>query len=190
MKRTLYVSAAASVVLMVAGPASAATAAVAAETSQAVPASALARVDATAEKAAEAALKAHPGVVESIDRDDDVWQIDVIGKDGSHTDVEVNVASGAVTDEESTAAKDRDEEDRAKDGVLLAAKVTAQEAMKTALAAHPGQAWSVNWDDDDDDGRAPYWDVEVKTSGDMTQNVHVDSMTGKVISAKQNGEDH
>ncbi|MFD3718240.1 PepSY domain-containing protein [Streptomyces sp. NPDC058674] len=181
MKRNLYAVSAASVVLMLGGPVAAAAAATA-DTARTAPAAA-ARVDVTAEAAIAAALKAHPGVVESVDRDGSVWHVDVISKDGKHAELEVDSAGGAVSKENQD---DDDGDDRAP---LLAAKVTAAEAAKAALAAHAGQVWSVNWDDDDDNGKR-YWDVEVKTADGKTQNVHVDPASGKVIASNSDADDN
>ncbi|WP_167739592.1 PepSY domain-containing protein [Streptomyces subrutilus] len=62
---------------------------------------------------------------------------------------------------------------------LLAAKVTAEQAAKAAVAAHPGQVWTVEWDSDDD-GRAASWHVEVRGSDGRTWDASVDAATGKV----------
>lgn len=178
MKRTAYIATAASVVLMLGGPVAAAAAATA-DTARTVPAAAAARADVTAEAAVAAALKAHPGVVQSVDRDGSVWHVDVITKDGKHAELEVNAATGSVTKENQDAD---DTDDGNENAALLAAKVKAEQAVKAALAAHAGQVWSVNWDDDDDNGKT-YWDVEVKTTDGKTRNVHVDPATGKVTAS-------
>lgn len=186
MQRNTYVSAAAAVVLALGGPVAAAATA-SADTSTALTPATAARVDVTAEAAAAAALKAYPGVIESLDRDGAVWHVDVVSRDGTHSELEVNAASGSVTKEDQDDEQQPDEY-----ASLLAAKVTAEQAMKAALAAHPGKVWSVEWDEDDDrDGRAASWNVEIKTTDGKTQNVHVDSATPKVISSESddNGND-
>ncbi|MFF8260576.1 PepSY domain-containing protein [Streptomyces virginiae] len=178
MKRTRYVSAAASVVLIVGGPVAAA--AVSSDAARTVTAAPALRADVTAQGAAAAALKHYPGVIESLDKDGSVWHVDVISKDGKgHAELDVS-ASGAVTEQN----RDTDE-NAAENKALVSAKVTAEEAMKAALAAHPGQVWSVQWEDGDD-GKAPYWEVEVKSSDGKTWNAHVDHATGKVT---QSGAD-
>ncbi|MCM1971215.1 MULTISPECIES: PepSY domain-containing protein [unclassified Streptomyces] len=184
MKRTLYVSsAAAAAVLLVAGPVAAAAASTAGAATGSLSAPLRAAVD--AEGAAAAALKSHPGVIESLDKDGPVWHVNVIGKDGSNTELLVTAATGAVTVENS----DENDDDGDEDAALVAAKVTAQQAMKAAVAAHPGQVWSVQWDDDDDNNTT-YWDVEVK-SGGTTTNVHVDPTSGKAtVSQSDNGNDN
>lgn len=183
MQRNTYVSAAAAVVLALGGPVAAAATATAA-TPTTLTAATAARADVTAEAAAAAALKASPGVIESLDRDGAVWHVDVVSKDGTHSELEVDAASGSVTKE------NQDDEEKADDyAALLAAKVTAEQAMKTAVAAHPGKVWSVEWDDDDDNGRAATWNVEVKTTDGKTQNVHVDTATAKVVSSDSDDND-
>ncbi|MEW2136165.1 PepSY domain-containing protein [Streptomyces sp. NPDC005409] len=178
MKRTAYISAAASVVLMVAGPVAAATAA-SADTARSVGATAAVRADVTAEAAAAAAVKKYPGVVESLDKDGDTWHVDVISKDGKeHAELEV-AANGAVTE------RNRESEDSTENEELLEAKVTAQQAVKAALTSHPGAVESVGWDDD---GGAKYWEVEVKGADGKTWNGHVDPGTGKVTESTDSGD--
>ncbi|MFI8273345.1 PepSY domain-containing protein [Streptomyces sp. NPDC085929] len=184
-KHKAYVASAAAVVLAFGGPVAAA-AAHAADAARTAPASAPARADVDAEGAAAAALKKYPGVVESLEKDDAVWHVDVIGKDGKHAELTVDSRSGKVFTENA----DDDSGDGGGNKELLAAKVTAQQAMKAAVAAHPGQVWSVEWDDDDDNG-SRYWNVEVKSGGKAT-NVHVDATTGKatVSGSDADGDDN
>ncbi|MFC9295216.1 PepSY domain-containing protein [Streptomyces sp. NPDC057011] len=183
MKRNVYVSAAASVVLLVGGPAAAAAAAPA-DSARTAPAAAAARADVSAEGAAAAALKDYPGVVESLDRDANVWHVDVITKDGKgHAELEVDAATGKVTRKHV----DTDENgDKHKD--LLAAKVTAEQAIKAAVAAHPGTAWTVEWDSGDE-GKAAYWHVEVRGSDGKTWDGSVDATTGKAT-AQYDSDNH
>ncbi|MDX2392198.1 PepSY domain-containing protein [Streptomyces sp. DK15] len=184
MKRNLYVSAAAAVVLMAGGPVAAASAATA-DSARTAPASAVARVDVDAGGAAAAALKHFPGVVESLDQDGAIWHVNVIGKDGG-TNAELEVsATGAVTERN----KDRDD-NAAENARLVGAKITAAAAMKAALAAHPGTVVSVDWDDDNDNGSAPHWNVEVKAADGKTSNYDVSSTDGKVtVSSDDGGND-
>ncbi|AWZ03494.1 MULTISPECIES: PepSY domain-containing protein [unclassified Streptomyces] len=186
MKRTLYVSAAAAAaVLLVAGPVAAAVASTTG--AGAVSVSALLRAAVDADGAATAALKSHPGVIESLDKDGSVWHVNVIGKDGSNTELLVDEPSGTVTVENT----DQNDDDGAEDAALIAAKFTAQEAMKAALAAHAGTVWSVSWDDDDNNGSGTerYWNVEVKTASG-TQNVHVDPTSGKATATQSDSDDN
>ncbi|MFF3727082.1 PepSY domain-containing protein [Streptomyces erythrochromogenes] len=180
MKRTRYVSAATAVVLMTGGPVAVATAA-AADTTRTAAATAAVPAQVTAQEAAAAALKHYPGVVESLDLDGAVWHVDVISKDGKgHAELEVS-ASGAVTQQ------NRDNnENAAENKALTGAKVSAEQAMKAALAAHPGQVTTVEWDDDD--GTAS-WHVEVKGKDGKTWDAQVDPTTGKVTQSDSDSDD-
>ncbi|MFJ7202445.1 PepSY domain-containing protein [Streptomyces sp. NPDC098789] len=184
MKRNVFVSSAAAVVLVAGGPVAAAAASTAGDAARAPTAVTAVPADVSAETAAAAALKKFPGVVESLDKDGSVWHVDVIGKGGKHAELEVDSGSGAVTQQNSD---DNDENDNGY-AALIAAKVTAVQALKAAVAAHPGQVRSVSWDDDDNDNgkTSRYWNVEVKTSGGQTQNVHVDPTSGKATLSHDN----
>ncbi|WP_030720835.1 PepSY domain-containing protein [Streptomyces sp. NRRL S-237] len=175
MKRTLYVSAATAVVLMAGGPVAVA-AATTADTARTVTAATAVPADVTAQEAAAAALKEYPGIVESLDQDGAVWHVDVISK-GEHDHAELEVdANGKVT------VENKDNDGHSSDQMaLLTAKVTAAQAMKAALAAHPGKVTTVEWDNDDNGTR--YWHVEVKGSGDKTWDGRVDATTAKVTTS-------
>ncbi|MEU9161692.1 PepSY domain-containing protein [Streptomyces sp. NPDC048424] len=183
MKRNVFVSAAVSVVLVAAGPVATAAAATA-DTARTAHAAA-ARVDVTAEQAVAAALKNYPGVVETLDRDGNVWHVDVITKDGKgHAELEVDASTGKVT-RENVDTDETPSEHKA----LLAAKITAAQAAKAAVAAHPGTTWTVEWDSDDDNGQAPYWHVEVRGSDGKTWDASVDPTTGKVTAQPDSNSD-
>ncbi|MEV7725860.1 PepSY domain-containing protein [Streptomyces sp. NPDC087917] len=185
MKRTrsLYVPAAAAAVLLTAGPVASATAASATAVGTRPASAAAARADVDAAGAAAAALKKYPGFVESLDKDGSVWHVDVIGKNGkAHSEVEVS-AAGAVTRSDSDTEQDGNEYK-----TLLAAKVDAAKAMKAALAATPGKVWSLDWDNDNDNGVADYWSVEIKSSDGSTKNVGVDAKTGKIVPADSDND--
>ncbi|MET3983427.1 putative membrane protein YkoI [Streptomyces sp. PvR034] len=109
----------------------------------------------------------------------------MIGKGGKHAELEVDARSGAVTQR-----GDDDNDDNGDEyAPLIAAKVTAVQALKAAVAAHPGQVRSVSWDDDQDNGKTSrYWNVEVKTSGGQTRNVHVDPTSGRATLSHDSGD--
>ncbi|MFD0352270.1 PepSY domain-containing protein [Streptomyces sp. NPDC127110] len=189
MKRNLYVSAAAAVVLLAGGPAAPPRAAPPDALQSAPAAAPAAPADSTAEGAAAAALKDYPGVIESLDREGNVWHVDVITKDGKgHAELKVDAANGKVTRENVDTDEDAGEH---KD--LLAAKVTAEQAVKAAVAAHPGEAWAVEWESDDDngdDGKAASWHVEVRGSDGKTWDGSVDAATGKVTARADSDDDY
>ncbi|WP_327301032.1 PepSY domain-containing protein [Streptomyces goshikiensis] len=176
MQRNTYISTAAAVVLMVGGPVAAAAAATSGAAGTPSAATAAVRADVDATGAAEAAVKHYPGTVVSLDKDGAVWHVDVVGKNGKHAELTVDTRSGKVFTEHADGDDDGDNAQEKKQ--LLAAKINAQKAVKAALAAHPGQVRSVDWDDDN--GGARYWDVEIQPKGGgATKHVHVDATTGK-----------
>ncbi|MCX5194322.1 PepSY domain-containing protein [Streptomyces sp. NBC_00249] len=188
MKRTrtctLYVPAAVAAALLFPGPA-AAVAATSADAAGSVPASAVARADTDAAGAAAAALKKYPGYVESLDKDGSVWHVNVIAKGGQgHAEVEVDSAGAATV-------RNRDSDNEANEyKTLLAAKISADRAMKAALAAHPGKVWSVDWDDENDNGVADHWSVQVRSSNGDKKNVAVDATSGKVTASRSDSNDN
>ncbi|MFB0633560.1 PepSY domain-containing protein, partial [Streptomyces sp. AB3(2024)] len=146
----------------------------AAHPAAAQPAAARADVDAAA--AAAAALKKYPGYVESLDQDGAVWHVNVVGKNGKSNSEVLVSSSGAA----SRANQDNDQ-DAGEYKTLIAAKVAAAKAMKAALAAHPGKVVSLDWDDENDNGVAAHWSVEIKPAKGATRDVGIDATTGKVV---------
>ncbi|MEU9415297.1 PepSY domain-containing protein [Streptomyces sp. NPDC048272] len=183
MKRNVIISAAAAAVLTVGGPTAAALAATG-DTARTTTTATAARADVTAESASDAALKHYPGVVESLDKDGAVWHVNVIAKNGKNAEVEVSTAGKATT-------RDTDNDNNGNEyAPLIAAKVNAKKAMAAALAANKGAVvWSVDWDDDDDNG-STYWDVEVKAKDGTTKHVHVDPTSGKVTASSSDSNDN
>ncbi|UQX03040.1 PepSY domain-containing protein [Streptomyces sp. RerS4] len=175
-KRTPYVAAAASLALVVAGPL-AATAAGAPTTAPAAVSGAvtvtLVAID--AQGAAEAAVKAFPGKIESLDKVGPIWHVDVISDDGkSHAGLELD-ANGGVLRKDVETGRDPGEAKRLKD-----AATDAPAAIKAALAAHRGEVTSVDFDDDADQGSKPHWNVEIKGADGKDRSIDVDAKTGKV----------
>ncbi|MDH6540439.1 PepSY domain-containing protein [Streptomyces sp. SPB4] len=187
MKRTPYVRAAVSVVLLAAGPVAAATSASASahatRTATAATAATAARADTDAQGAAAAALKKYPGYVESLDQDGAVWHVNVVGKNGKSNSEVLVSSSGAAT----RANQDTDQ-DAGEYKTLIAAKVGAAKAMKAALAAQPGKVRSLDWDDENDNGVADHWSVQIKSANGATRDVGIDATTGKVVPA-DSGDD-
>ncbi|MEV0322003.1 PepSY domain-containing protein [Streptomyces sp. NPDC050658] len=91
-------------------------------------------------------------------------------------------------DDESTAAKQSSVQVKDDDGrddaaenqaETKAAKVSAADAIKAALAKQSGTAVSAELDDED--GGSLYWDVDVLGKGGSWHSVQVDPGTGKVL---------
>ncbi|WP_371527124.1 PepSY domain-containing protein [Streptomyces sp. NBC_01283] len=83
---------------------------------------------------------------------------------------------------------DRDDSDDAKENTaeVKAAKVTAADAIKAALADQAGTAVSAELDDEDNGGLV--WDVDL-LKGDTWHSVQVDPGTGKVLGSHTEKDD-
>ncbi|GLV81027.1 hypothetical protein Slala03_07160 [Streptomyces lavendulae subsp. lavendulae] len=184
MKRTPYVRAAVSVVLLAAGPVAAATSASAHAARTATAVTATTRADTDAQGAAAAALKKYPGYVESLDQDGAVWHVNVVGKNGKSSSEVIVSSSGAASRANQDTGQDAGEYK-----TLIAAKVGAAKAMKAALAAQPGKVRSLDWDDENDNGVADHWSVQIKSANGDTRDVGIDATTGKVVLADSDDDD-
>ncbi|MGW7077689.1 PepSY domain-containing protein [Streptomyces sp. NPDC054866] len=92
--------------------------------------------------------------------------------------------SSAAAKKSSVQLKDNDRDDDRDDAEentaeVKAAKVTAADAIKAALANQSGTAVSAELDDEDDGGLV--WDVDVLGKGATWHSVQVDPGTGKVL---------
>jgi uncharacterized membrane protein YkoI len=139
----------------------------------------------TAAQAAAAALKHTPGVVESVDLDDESkgrWEVDVIGRDAREHELGVDAATGTVRAAKDDDGQDDDADDRTERSALRAAKVDAQQAAAAALALQPGTVTSVEFD-----GR---WEVEVHAKDGRDHEVKVDAKTAQAsLSGTDDGKD-
>lgn len=127
-------------------------------------------------QAVDAARKARPGTVVSIDLDAEggraLWDVDILGSDGHWYDLELDGNTGKVVhqhrahEDDAAALKD----------ALKGAKVSAIEAARDALRATRGTVVSV----DLDDGRLTDWDVEVLGADGKGRELSVDLASGKV----------
>ncbi|GGJ75226.1 hypothetical protein GCM10011583_03380 [Streptomyces camponoticapitis] len=149
----------------------------------------------TAQQAAAAALKQHPGKVESVDLDDDDdddgssrgrhWEVDIIGQDGKWYDLRVDAATGSVrADNDDDDDSDDDRHERA---AVNGAKVDASGAAAAALNKHPGAVTAV--DADDDDRGAGHWEVTVRGDDGRTHAVTVDMSSGAVAAGRGDDRD-
>lgn len=148
----------------------------------------------TAAQAAAAALKQHPGKVESVDLDDDDdddrssagrhWEVDIIGQDGKWYDLRVDASTGAVRADNDD---DDDDDDRKERDAVRGAQVDARGAAAAALKKHPGAVTSI--DSDDDDRKADHWEVTVRGDDGRTHEVTVDMSSGKVAADRDDSDD-
>lgn len=148
----------------------------------------------TAAQAAAAALKQHPGTVESVDLDDDDdddrssagrhWEVDIIGQDGKWYDLRVDASTGAVRADNDD--DDNDDDDRRERAAVRGAEVDARGAATAALKKHPGAVTSVDSDDDSKTGR---WEVTVRGDDGRTHEVTVDMSSGAVAADRDDSDD-
>ncbi|MFH9852782.1 PepSY domain-containing protein [Streptomyces althioticus] len=125
----------------------------------------------TAAEAIAAALDHTPGTAVSAELDDDSWEIDVLAEGDTWHTVRIAPDSGKVL-----AAQQDDEDDAAEvRAALKNAKVTAEQAAKTAESK--GTVVSVDLDDDGDD-RA--WETETRASGGDERDWKVDLRSATV----------
>ncbi|MFH8241829.1 PepSY domain-containing protein [Streptomyces sp. G6] len=153
----------------------------------------------TAAEAVAAALKEAPGTAVSAELDDEdgddddgdrddreraVWEVDVLGGDGTWHSVRIDPGSGKVLGSETDDEDDTDEVRAA----LKGASVDAAEAAKAA--AGRGTVTSVELDEDGyyGDGEAA-WEVETTSSGKGEQDWRVDLSTGKVTADRSHHSD-
>ncbi|WP_308039187.1 PepSY domain-containing protein, partial [Streptomyces sp. PSKA30] len=136
----------------------------------------------TAVQAIDAALKAAPGTVVSVDLDDDGddrrgWEVEVLGRGAGSYSVNVDASTGRIL---GTHTADDDADDRA---TVRGAAVTAEEAAEAASAK--GVVTSVDLDDDG----AVSWDVEATDSSGMERDWNVDLKSGAVTADLGDGDD-
>ncbi|MFE0819726.1 PepSY domain-containing protein [Streptomyces sp. NPDC058794] len=149
----------------------------------------------TAAEAVAAALKEAPGTAVSAELDDEdgddgdgreraVWEVDVLGGDGTWHSVRIDPGSGKVLGSETDDEDDTDEVRAA----LKGASVDAAEAAEAA--AGRGTVTSVELDEDGyhGDGKAA-WEVETASSGKGEQDWRVDLRTGKVTADRSHHSD-
>ncbi|WP_151773459.1 PepSY domain-containing protein [Streptomyces abyssomicinicus] len=143
-------------------------------------------VKADVRAAVTAALAEAKGVVASAELDDDgdgdrsVWEVEVVGTDGTRTEVLIDPGNGrALGDTRADDDDDRDDRDEAV--ALRKAGTDAEAAAGVALRKVPGTVVSVDFehDGDDDRGRAPAWEVEVIGEDGVEREILVDAGSGK-----------
>ncbi len=128
----------------------------------------------------KAALAKHPGDVVSLEAEIEngkpIYEFDIKGKDGKEWEVECDAKSGKVTEEE--------EEVDAKDPRFASkAKVSFEDAKKTALAAHPGEVVE-HETAIESDGNISY-EFDIKTKDGKEIEVEVDAVSGKIVETEE-----
>ncbi|MFE1024438.1 PepSY domain-containing protein [Streptomyces sp. NPDC058818] len=111
------------------------------------------------------------------------------------SDDDANDDAGDRADDDGTRDDDADDRadsrDRDDDGERAApAKVTAADAIASALKKTPGTAVSAELDDEDgDDGERVAWEVDVLAGDGTWHSVRIDPANGKVLGSETDDED-
>jgi uncharacterized membrane protein YkoI len=123
----------------------------------------------------KAALAKHPGNVQTleaeIEKGKPIYEFDIRGKDGKEWEVECDAKSGKVTEEEEEIAA---EDARFKSK----AKVSLEDAKKTALAKYAGEVVETEYSVESD-GSISY-EFDIKTADGKEWEVEIDAVTGKL----------
>ncbi len=128
----------------------------------------------------KAALAKHSGTVISLEAEIEnkkpIYEFDIKGNDGKEWEVECDAKSGKVTEEE--------EEVDAKDQRFASkAKLTADDAKKSALAFQPGEVVESETSIESD-GTLSY-EFDIKTKDGKEIEVEIDAVTGKVQESEE-----
>ena len=124
----------------------------------------------------KAALAKHPGEVltleAEIEKGKPIYEFDIKGKDGKEWEVECDAKSGKVTEEEQEVANADDPAFKSK------AKITQEDAKKTALAKHPGEVIESEFSIESNGN--PSYEFDIKTADGKEMEVEIDAVTGKL----------
>jgi uncharacterized membrane protein YkoI len=132
--------------------------------------------DGNFEKAMKAALAKHPGEVLTVEAElnkgKPQYEFDIKSVDGKEWEVEVDAKTGKVIEEEQEVADANDAVFKSK------AKVTQEDAKKTALAKYPGEVVESEFSIESDGNPSYEFDIKMKDGKEM--EVEVDAATGKI----------
>jgi uncharacterized membrane protein YkoI len=128
----------------------------------------------------KAALEAHPGKIKSLSSEIEdgksQFELDIKGLDGKYWEVECDALTGKINRTEreirahSTEFKSK-------------AKISREEATKTALAKYPGKVINTEYDIEDD-GEISY-EFIIQTKEGKYIEVEVDAVTGKLAGEEE-----
>lgn len=127
------------------------------------------------EKCMQAALAKHPGTVVSLEAEIEkgrgaIYEFDIVGTDGKEWEVECEAKTGKVFEEELDADPNSDE-------FKSKAKVTMEQAKKTALEKFPGEVESIEYELENGN---PVYEFDIKQANGKEIEVEVDAVTGKI----------
>jgi len=124
-----------------------------------------------------AALARHPGRVVTLEAEVEkgraIYEFDIQGFDGKEWEIECDAKSGKLIEEEYEVANADDPAFKAR------AKVSLEDAKKTALARHPGDIFEIEYSIESDG--TPSYELDIKTADGTEWEVEVDAVTGKIL---------
>jgi len=128
----------------------------------------------------KAALAKYPGQVLSLEAEIEngkpIYEFDIKGKDGKEWEVECDAKTGKITEAE-------EEVDMKDPRFASKAKVTFEEAKKTALTAYPGEVIESETSIESDGSISYEFDIKTKDGKEM--EVEVDAVSGKIIETEE-----
>lgn len=125
----------------------------------------------------KAALAKYPGQVLSVEAEIEkgkpIYEFDIKTKDGKEMEVECDARTGKVTEVELEVENASVEAFKAK------AKISEEEARKTALERHPGEVVDVEYNLESDG--TPSFEFDIVDKNGQEWEVEVDAVTGKIL---------
>lgn len=127
------------------------------------------------EKCLKAALAKHPGKVLSLEAEIEkgrgaIYEFDISGLDGKEWEVECEAKTGKVFEEEIDA-------DPNSEPFKSKAKISVEQARKTALDQYPGTIESTEYELENGN---PVYEFDIKQADGKEIEVEVDAITGKI----------
>ncbi|MED4464463.1 PepSY domain-containing protein [Metabacillus fastidiosus] len=128
------------------------------------------------EEAKAKALEKVAGEIESIELDDNVYEVDV-NKGNKEYDIDIYAYTGEIVKFKQDNRDNDDDDDDIRADLSNQAIITVEKAVKIAQGEIKGEVIETNLDEDD--GRYEY-EIELRTNkGDV--DVTIDAVTGKVL---------
>lgn len=129
----------------------------------------------------QAALAKRTGEVVKLERKNEagtaLYEFEVLGADGKSWQLECDIPSGKIVEEEQEVNSPDDPLFKAK------AKISLEQAKKTALEAHPGEIVETEYAIESN-GEASY-EFDIKPKEGPEVKVEVDAASGKIVEDKQ-----
>lgn len=127
------------------------------------------------EKCMKAALAKHPGKVISLEAEIEkgrgaIYEFDIVGTDGKEWEVECEAKTGKVYEEELDVDPNSEE-------FKSKAKITLEQAKKTALGKYPGEIESIEYELENG---SPVYEFDIKQANGKEVEVEVSAVTGEI----------